>query len=50
MAADQATREELRELFSMDDDEPLADRIEVCSGFWLRSGEVWVFHDDAGDE
>lgn len=49
--ADQATEAELRDLFSMEaDDGPLEDRIAVCAGYWLRSGDVWLFHDETGDE
>ncbi len=51
MAADQATETELRELFSMDEDNgPLSDRIEVCAGYWLRSGDVWVLYNTTEDE
>ena len=47
----QATEAELREMFSMDEDDgPLYDRIEVCAGYWQRSADVWLFHDETGDE
>lgn len=50
---DQATESELREMFDMEpDDGPLEARIDVCAGYWQRSGDqdLWVFHDETGDE
>ena len=41
-----ATADELRELFSMDPDDPLDDRIDVCAGVWVREGYVWVCYDE----
>ena len=44
---DSATAAELRELFSMDADEALADRIPVCAGVWVRRSEdQWDFEAD----
>lgn len=45
-AADTATETELRELFSMDDeDEPLGPVIRTHSGEWVREGAVWRYHE-----
>lgn len=52
--AETASAEELRELFSWDQDTPLPDTIQVCAGEWCRVPDtaLWLFwaDEDPDDE
>jgi hypothetical protein len=48
--SDAATEAELRELFSMDEDDSLSDVVAVCDGEWRREGSTWFFWPHEGPE